>query len=66
MGTLEGAVYGIPIGGYERRKGFPERKELDGGPFWYLNLDVSLERNHNDGKGERSKHTEIRKDSNAF
>jgi hypothetical protein len=54
MGTLKGAVYGAPIGRDERSKGFPERKKLEGGPFGYLDLDVSLDRNHNGGERERS------------
>ena len=54
MGTLKGAVYGVPIGRDERSKGFPERKKLECSPFGYLNLDVSLERNHNGGERERS------------
>jgi hypothetical protein len=37
MGTVEGAVYSAPIGRDERRKGFPEGKEFDGGPFGYSN-----------------------------
>jgi len=54
VGTVRGAVYSSPIGRDERSKGFPERKELEGGSFGYLNLDVSLERNHNGGERERS------------